>query len=150
MISSPELLRSESESDAMIYSIFYASSLPSFPGLLNRQFPGGRGPMGGQLPRQRPGGPARGARKNEMDREGADFLSELSEVTAGRFYRSNKTDLKKTFALIAEELRFQYRLAFKPDDLQKDGSVHLLRVKVDAADMAVRARKQYRAAIGTR
>ena len=76
-------------------------------------------------------------------------MRELAEVTAGRFYRSQKTDLKKTFALIAEELRFQYRLAFKPDDLQKDGSVHLLSVKVDATDVAVRARKQYKAAVKT-
>jgi VWFA-related protein len=143
MISNSELLRSESESDTMVYSIFYASSLPS-PRRPGGIF-GGRGPMGGQFPRQRPGGRPRGQRKDEMDAEGAEFMSELAEVTAGRFYRSKKTDLKKTFALIAEELRFQYRLAFKPDDLQKDGSVHLLRVTVDATDVAVRARKQYRA-----
>ena len=85
-----------------------------------------------------------------MDEDGAEFLRQLAEITAGRFYRSKKTDLKKTFALIADELRFQYRLAFKPDDLQKDGSVHLLQVKVDAADVAVRARKQYRAASNTK
>jgi VWFA-related protein len=155
MITNSELLRSESESDTMVYSIFYASSVP-FPGFRNRPFPrrrggifGGRGPMGGQFPRQRPGGP-RGQRKDQMDEDGAEFLGELAEVTAGRFYRSKKTDLKKTFALIADELRFQYRLAFKPDDLQKDGSVHLLQVKVDAADVAVRARKQYRAASNTK
>ena len=157
MISNSELLRSESESDTMVYSIFYASSEPAFPGFRNGPFPrrrggifGGRGPMGGQFPRPRPGGPPRGQRKDENDEDGAEFMSELAEVTAGRFYRSKKTDLKKTFSLIADELRFQYRLAFKPDDLQKDGSVHLLRVKVDAADVAVRARKQYRAASNPR
>ncbi len=157
MITNSELLRSESESDTMVYSIFYASSVP-FRDFRNRPFPRGRGgfpggrgrgPMGWQFPRQRPGG-ARGQRKDQMDEEGAEFMSELAEVTAGRFYRSKKTDLKKTFALIAEELRFQYRLAFKPDDLQKDGSVHLLQVKVDAAEVAVRARKQYRAANNTK
>ena len=126
MITNSELLASESESDTMVYSIFYASSGPGFPGFRDRPsrgrggFPGGRGrgPMGWQFPRQRPGGP-RGQRKDQMDEDGAEFLSELAEVTAGRFYRSKKTDLKKTFALIADELRFQYRLAFKPDDLQK-------------------------------
>jgi VWFA-related protein len=157
MITNSELLRSESESDTMVYSIFYASSVPSRPGFRNRPFPRrrggilggrGRGPMGGRFPQQGPGD--RGQRKDEMDEGGAEFLSELAEVTAGRFYRSKKTDLKKTFALIADELRFQYRLAFKPDDLQKDGSVHLLQVKVDAADVAVRARKQYRAASNTK
>jgi Ca-activated chloride channel homolog len=160
MLSNSELLASESESDTMVYSIFYASSGPGFRGFRDRPFPRGRGgfpggrgrgggPMGWQFPRQRPGG-QRGQRKDQMDEAGAEFMSELAEVTAGRFYRSKKTDLKKTFALIADELRFQYRLAFKPDDLQKDGSVHLLQVKVDAADVAVRARKQYRAANNTR
>jgi len=53
--------------------------------------------------------------------------------------------LKKTFSQIAEELRHQYRLGFYPGDIQKDGSLHQLRVKVDTSDVAVRARQQYRA-----
>ena len=170
-ISESELLASESESDAMVYSIFYASSGPrGLRDFRDRRFPGGRGGRGGgifggrgrgpdQLPGQKPegrGGPGdnprgnqRRERKEEMDELGADFLAKLSEVTAGRFYRSNKTDLKTTFALIADELRFQYRLGFQPDELQKDGSLHLLSVKVnapDVADLVVRARRQYRAA----
>jgi hypothetical protein len=72
-------------------------------------------------------------------------LRELSEITSGRFYQSELTDLKETFGLIAEELRHQYRLGFYPGELQKDGTVHQLRVKVDATDVAVRARQQYRA-----
>lgn len=169
-ISDSALLASESESDAMVYSIFYNSSGPGLRDFRNRRFPGERrGPLGGrrrgifggrnrlpdQLPGQRPGGPGdnprgnqRRERREEMDEMGAEFLARLSEVTAGRFYRSQTTDLKKTFALIAEELRFQYRLGFQPDELQKDGSLHLLSVKVTApevADVAVRARRQYRA-----
>jgi VWFA-related protein len=169
-ISESELLASESESDAMVYSIFYASAGPR--DFRNRRFPGGRGGGGrggrgggifggrargsDQFPGQgrgRPGDDPRGnqrrERKDEMDELGAAFLAKLSEVTAGRFYRSNKTDLKTTFALIAEELRFQYRLGFQPDELQKDGSVHQLSVKVNASDVpdvVVRARRQYRAA----
>ena len=76
---------------------------------------------------------------------GDDFLYELSEVTSGRFYVSQLTDLKKTFSQIAEELRHQYRLGFYPDELQRDGSVHQLRVKINETDLAVRARQQYRA-----
>jgi hypothetical protein len=72
-------------------------------------------------------------------------LRELSEITSGRFYQSELTDLKTTFGLIAEELRHQYRLGFYPGEIHKDGTVHQLRVKVDAADVAVRARQQYRA-----
>lgn len=74
-----------------------------------------------------------------------EFLAKLSEVSAGRFYQSKKTDLKKTFVLIAEELRNQYRLGFVPDSLARDGSLHSLRVKVDKPEVAVRARTQYRA-----
>jgi VWFA-related protein len=169
-LSQSELLTSESESDAMVYSIFYASSGPQgLRDFRNRRFPGGRGGRGGrgggifggrgqgpdpgQAPEGRGGDNPRGnqrrERKDEMNELGADFLAKLSEVTAGRFYRSNKTDLKTTFALIAEELRFQYRLGFQPDELQKDGSLHLLSVKVNASDvpdLVVRARRQYRAA----
>jgi VWFA-related protein len=168
-ISESELLASESESDAMVYSIFYASAGPRGPGdFRNRRFPGGRGGRGGGIfggrgrgpdpgqgpdgrggPGDNPRGNQRRERRDEMNELGADFLAKLSEVTAGRFYRSNKTDLKTTFALIAEELRFQYRLGFQPDELQKDGSLHLLSVKVNASDVpdvVVRARRQYRAA----
>ncbi|HKE59721.1 MAG TPA: hypothetical protein VKB46_23585, partial [Pyrinomonadaceae bacterium] len=77
--------------------------------------------------------------------QGAEFMRELSTVTSGRFYESQLTDLPQTFSLIAEELRHQYRLGFYPAEIKKDGSVHQLRVKVDATDLAVRARQQYRA-----
>ncbi len=72
-------------------------------------------------------------------------MRDLAEITSGRFYASEVTDLKKTFGLIAEELRHQYRLGFYPGEIQKDGSVHQLQVKVDASNVAVRARQQYRA-----
>jgi VWFA-related protein len=153
--SEADLLRSESESDAMVYSIFYASSGGPRPrDFRNRRFPGGgggvfggRGPRPFQFPGQGPGGPRCG-RQQQMDEWGADFLAQLSAVTAGRFYRSSTTDLKKTFAEIAEELRFQYRLGFQPGELQEDGSLHPLSVKVNAPgapDLAIRARRQYRA-----
>lgn len=147
VMTNGELLHSESESDTMVYSIFYASSAGDFP-FSRRRFRrrgifGGPGPMGGRFP---PGpGRGRARQKDLMDEDGAEFLTRLSEVTAGRFYRSKKTDLKKTFEVIAEELRFQYRLAFQPDELQRDGGIHLLKVKVDAPDVAIRARRQYRA-----
>ncbi len=167
-ISQADLLTSESESDAMVYSIFYASSggrLRDFLNRRDRRGPrgargggrgggifgrGGRGPD--QDPGQGPGGPGsnqRGGRRQENNEMGAEFLAKLSEVTAGRFYRSDQTDLKQTFTAIAEELRFQYRLAFQPDELLKDGSLHQLKVKVEAPDVpdvVVRARRQYRAA----
>jgi len=144
LITNSELLRSQSESDTMVYSIFYASSVGDFP--FFRRFPRRRrGIFGGRFPGQGPGGGVMRPRQDDLDEEGAEFLNQLAEVTAGRFYRSKKTDLKKTFEVIAEELRFQYRLGFQPDELQRDGSVHRLKVKVDAPDVAIRARRQYRA-----
>jgi hypothetical protein len=106
---------------------------------------GRRDPILNQFPRQRPDADQRRERQNQRAEVGAEFLMKLSEVTAGRFYRSDKTDLKKTFALIGEELRFQYRLAFQPEGLQNDDRLHALRVTVDAPDVMVRARQQYRA-----
>ena len=52
-------------------------------------------------------------------------------------------DLKGTFALIAEELRHQYRLGFYPADLKRDGTVHTLQVKVNLPDVSVRSRREY-------
>jgi Ca-activated chloride channel family protein len=153
-ISEDQLLAYASESDAMIYSIFYESSLRG-PFGRRRQFPrrggifGGGGPMGRRFPpRQGPDqgpGPDRRQRRDERNESGAEFLARLSEVSAGRYYQSDKTDLKRTFALIAEELRNQYRLGFYPDALARDGSLHRLKVRVNKSDVAVRARSQYRA-----
>jgi len=152
------LLDAESESETMVYSIFYASdpgrAFPDrrrpFPG----GFPGGGGtrrggpggrtwPMLNQFPHQGPG--QQRARQNQRNERGAEFLKQLAEVTSGRFYRSDATNLTPTFALIAEELRHQYQLGFYPGDLAKDGSRHQLRVRVDVDGVAVKARRQYRA-----
>ena len=94
------------------------------------------------------GGPRqdqRRERQEERAESAKEFLAQLSEVSAGRFYQSKKTDLKKTFVLIAEELRNQYRLGFSPGSLARDGSLHTLKVKVDKPEVAVRTRTQYRA-----
>jgi VWFA-related protein len=153
-ISEDEVLSYATESDAMIYSIYYE---PSPMRLRNRPFRRGGGIFnrrGGifdgreRFPRQRRAPQDRQQRGDRRALRGEfaiEFLTELSEVSAGRFYESETTDLKKTFVLIAEELRNQYRLGFYPDELARDGSLHQLRVKVDKPDIAVRARTQYRA-----
>lgn len=152
LIKTDDLLAEQSESDTMVYSIHYA---PEFRGSGNgRRQPGGgfprrrgifgrRGGIFNHVEPQRPG--PGGQRRNGPRVDGAEFLRELAEVTSGRFYQSQKEDLSKTFGLIAEELRHQYRLGFYPGEIQKDGSVHQLRVKVDRSNVAVRARQQYRA-----
>jgi Ca-activated chloride channel family protein len=78
--------------------------------------------------------------------QAVSFLERLAEVSAGRYYSSDTEDLKKTFNLIAEELRHQYRLGFYPDNSKIDGKRHTLKVEVTAPDSIVRARRSYQAA----
>lgn len=155
-ISETELLDSATESDAMIYSIFYGTGLGrafdgrAFDSRARDRFPGGR--RGGW---RRRGGvfdpqpaPERRRRRERMEQKNEDaeeFLNRLSEVSAGRFYSSEVTDLRETFNRIAEELRHQYRLAFYAGDDKHDGSVHRLTIQVARTDAVVRARNSYRA-----
>lgn len=133
-IGAADLLAYESEADAMIYSIYYESSLHSGGG--GFRFPR----LGGIFGRS----DRRSQKPQERGTGAVDFLTRLSEMTGGRFYRSKATDLNKAFALVAAGLRHQYRLGFYPAKLAQDGSVHSLKVKVDRADAAVRSRRQYR------
>jgi VWFA-related protein len=151
-ITSDELISAAAEADAMIYSVYYESELRGFGGRGGRggrgRFPGrpGRGrrfPFFNLVTAQRPGpGRRRGGPFGGVDP--VEFLTKLSEVTGGRFYRSKKTDLKKTFAMVADELRSQYRLGFYPDKTAPGGVLHTLKVKVDRPDVAIRSRYQYR------
>ncbi len=76
--------------------------------------------------------------------EAQEFLQKLSNETAGRFYQIEVTNLRKTFGLIVEELRYQYRLGFYPVDEKTDGTVRALKVKIARPDTVVRARGSYR------
>ncbi len=153
-VTSDEALSYATESDAMIYSIYYARNPQRGPfrdrpfrrddGIFGRR---GRFPFQDRFLPQR--GAGRGQRRDLREQRGEwarEFLKRLAEVSAGRYYTSEDTDLKKTFVLIAEELRNQYRLGFYPEALTRDGSLHQLRVKLDKPEFAVRARTQYRAA----
>jgi len=138
----------------MIYSIYYQPELQRLFGDRPGRGPGGRG-RGGRGPGrgrgpfhhavpQRPGGPqGRGRPPGQRGDEGIELMAKLSQVTGGRFYRGETKKLKDTFALIAEELRHQYRLGFYPDDLKRDGSHHALLVKVNLPDVSVRSRHEY-------
>lgn len=142
--SAEDVLSYATESDAMIYPVYYA---PPFRFRPLRGIFGRRGPMRNRVPRQRDRLPE-APRAVVTQREGefaVDFLTELAEVSAGRFYRSEMTDLKETFLLIAEGLRNQYRLGFYPEAMARDGTMHQLQIKVDRPEYAVRARTQYRA-----
>ena len=130
------VLKSESEADAMIYSIYYQ---PEFMRRFLNPGRGGRGVF--QDPTKRSGrGPGR---RQQIGLDGEELMEDLADVTGGRFYQGETKTLKETFALIAEELRHQYRLGFYPEELQRDGSAHALQVKVNLANVSVRARHEY-------
>lgn len=147
-----ELLHSVEESDTMIYSIFY-NTKPEFSqprlnngGIFSRR---GRRNFPGDRPNQRrQPNPQREERirnrQLEEDQEAVDFLQSLADSTAGRFYQKEVTDLERTFAIIADELRKQYRLGYYPPEIPNDTAAHRIKVKVAIPDVVVRSRTVYR------
>ncbi len=84
----------------------------------------------------------------EKDEEAAAaMLQTFADDSTGAFFRSEVTDLKKTFARVAEELRHQYLLAFYPHPSRIDGEPHTLRVSTPRPNMVIRARRYYRASL---
>jgi len=172
-VAEQTLMESAAEADTLIYSVFYRS-LPSWLDR-GRQSPRGRWGIPGRWserrpqsdprdgsftpatwfpdPPQRPNRDGRRQRRagriEERNEEAMDFLQRLSEVSAGRYFSSEVSDLKRTFGQIVEELRHQYRLGFYPPD-HPAGSIHNIKVEVgikDAdTDVVVRARRSYRVA----
>ena len=157
-MEAPELLKKTAEADVLIYSVFYlshplklADNAPSLPrggmgGIRMGRRDGVFGPRFPPAPR-----PDREARREQRRQKiearnepAKEFLQELAEGSAGRYYRSETTNLKKTFELIAEELRHQYRLGFYPPEDGNAGKLHKLKVEVAKADVVVRARHDYR------
>lgn len=69
-------------------------------------------------------------------------LSELSEGTGGAFFQ-NSNDLTGGFAKLTATPDYTYILGFSPQNLRLDGSLHLLRVKLKDASLAVQARRGY-------
>jgi VWFA-related protein len=80
------------------------------------------------------------------EKAGAELLIRLAEDSAGAFFPSDVTDLKKTFGRVADELRHQYLLAFYPDPARLDGTQHSIHVDLSRSDLQSRARRNYVAA----
>lgn len=129
------LLNNIEESDVMVYSVFYKTG-QNFNQRRMRDI------FGGNFPRRMPD--RNRSRNNRMNEDAMEFLEEMAEKTAGRFYEKDVTDLKITFELIADELRKQYRLGFYPKDVDESKTIHALKVKVARTDIAVRSRTTYR------
>jgi len=79
------------------------------------------------------------------DLDGDKVLRYLTEETGGQsFFPFKVEDLDQSFENIANELRHQYNIFYRPDPLKTDGLYHPVAVKVKTRkDLVVRARKGY-------
>ena len=156
-VTARDLLYSLEETDTLIYTVMFTTDERHLMRPRFDNYPpfgrGGRGWGGGRYPRDDfprfPRNDERMRRRQErVERENANaeqFLRRLSDTTAGRFYSSKNGKLKKTFEMIVDELRFQYRLGFYPPEDTDATTLHALKVKVTRPDTVVRARSGYRA-----
>lgn len=138
-IRAADLLYRLEETDTLIYTIMFTTDERQRPGPMI--FGGGGRRRDVLFPRDNPRKRERVERTNEMAEE---FLQELSDTTAGRFYSSKDGKLKKTFATIVDELRFQYRIGFYPPEETAGTTSHTLKVKVSKPEAVVRSRSGYR------
>lgn len=130
--SEEELLEAVASSTTSVYPLFYRVD----PRRLLKDLVG----PSVRLPR------APGSQEVWRQREAAaaGFLEKLSELSGGRFYRSEITALDQAFKQISEELRSQYLLGFYPQPSKLDGGTHTLEVRVKVPDAVVRARRSYK------
>jgi VWFA-related protein len=79
------------------------------------------------------------------DLDGDKILRYLTEETGGQaFFPFKVEDLDQSFENIANELRHQYNIFYRPEPLKADGLYHPVTVKVKTRkDLVVRARKGY-------
>ena len=86
---------------------------------------------------------AKGERLSVAYERGSRYLRALSEKSGGRFYGAeNLSRLREVFSAIAQELRQQYSIGYYPSDGGKPERT--IKVRVDAPDVSVRARKAFR------
>jgi Ca-activated chloride channel family protein len=79
------------------------------------------------------------------DSDGDKVLRYLSEETGGQaFFPFKIEDLDQSFENIANELRHQYNIFYRPEPLKADGLYHPVTVRTKGRkDLVVRARKGY-------
>ena len=77
--------------------------------------------------------------------DGDKVLRYLSQETGGTaFFPFKATDLTQSFENIANELRSQYAILYRPDPLKLDGLYHPVEIKIKTRkDLIVRTRKGY-------
>ena len=82
---------------------------------------------------------------SKIEGDGDKVLKYLSLETGGQaFFPFKVQDLAQSFENIANELRRQYNIFYRPEPLKTDGLYHAISVKVNGRkDLVVRARKGY-------
>jgi VWFA-related protein len=161
-INRKDLLSLLEESDVMIYSIFYQTSVG-----VNKLVVDSKGNITESpdkkkekqpKPPKKPKGyvigippqidiiPQEEIKYSEktLDISAIDFLRELSDLTAGRFYQSDTPDLGRIFKKVAGELRQQYRLGYYSKESTRNLTLPEIVVKVGRGDAVVRTRTKFR------
>jgi Ca-activated chloride channel homolog len=74
-------------------------------------------------------------KKNE---EAANFMEKVTNVTGGRSYRKEISNLSEAFNNLTEELRKQYLIGFYPESDKYNVSEHQIKIKIDKKNAVVR------------
>jgi VWFA-related protein len=74
---------------------------------------------------------------------GKQYLEDLAAYTGGSVFRPESGGLNAAFEGIADELRRQYSIGYVPKDEGKPGQRKAIKVRVNRANVAVRARDSY-------
>lgn len=82
---------------------------------------------------------------SKIESDGDKVLKYLTAETGGRaFFPFKVEDLEQSFENIANELRHQYNIAYKPEPLKTDGLFHAVELRVkNRRDLVVHVRKGY-------
>jgi Ca-activated chloride channel family protein len=82
---------------------------------------------------------------SRIETDGDKVLKYFSQETGGRaFFPFKVEDLEQSFENIANELRHQYNISYKPEPLKTDGLFHLVDLRVKGRkDLQVHVRKGY-------
>jgi Ca-activated chloride channel family protein len=82
---------------------------------------------------------------SHIETEGDKVMRYFAQQTGGvAFFPFQARDLNQSFENIANELRHQYNLFYRPEPLRTDGQYHPVEIKVKGRkDLIVRARKGY-------
>src|ERR1035437_4624935 len=82
---------------------------------------------------------------SRIETDGDKVLKYLTGETGGKaFFPFKVEDLEQSFENIANELRHQYNIAYKPEPLKTDGLFHAIELRVkNRKDLVVHVRKGY-------